>query len=293
MFERCLAVNKNRQTMFKLYKHAWVDGRPPHQHEAITPQEVARLLNGGGYLLNNSYDFDCVEETLFWHVIKDRFGGMEELSSKMRNQVKKSLKTYDVEHITAEEFRRIALPIYNAAQESYRVKAQLSKQEEIDRLARAENKEFWAVYVKVSGEGLMVQGSRDERVAVAVAINTVTRDETRWRGCAEYNTMKCDPKFQHNSTYPYYGLIYEMNRYYLEEQRLGYVNDGARSLTEHSNIQGFLIEKFNFRRAYGRVQIAYQWWFGAIVKVLYPFKCWIKQPQVAGVLRLEEIRRNQ
>ena len=137
---------------------------------------------------------------------------------------------------------------------------------------------------------LMVKGSRDERVTVA--INTVTRDETRWKGCAEYNMMKCDPKFLHNSTYPYYyGLIYEMNRYYLEELGLGYVNDGARSLTEHSNILGFLIEKFNFRRAYGRVQIAYQWWFGIIVKVLYPFRRWIKHPQVRGILRLEEVRR--
>lgn len=275
------------------YNHAAVPTCTPHEEPNLAPVEdgtIWSLTAVGGILLLVMYctDFDCKEETQFWHVIKDSFGGMEELSSKMRNQVKKSLKTYDVERITGEEFRRIALPIYNAAQENYRVKVSLSRQEEIDRLAEAEGKEFWAVYTKNHDDDYDHDCGRK---AVAVAINTVTRDRSRWRGCAEYNTMKCDPMYQHNSTYPYYGLIYEMNRYYLEEQGLGYVNDGARSLTEHSNIQGFLIEKFHFRRAYCRVQIVYQWWFGIIVKVLYPFRRFIKNPKIRGVLRLEEIRR--
>lgn len=54
--------------------------------------------------MRNAYDFDCHEATSFWYVIKDSFGGMEELSSKMRNQVRKSLKTYDVRRISREEF---------------------------------------------------------------------------------------------------------------------------------------------------------------------------------------------
>ena len=57
--------------------------------------------------------------------------------------------------------------------------------------------------------------------------------------------MKADPAYLRNSTYPYYGLIYEMNRYYLQELCLKYVSDGARSITEHSGIQPFLIEKFH------------------------------------------------
>lgn len=61
--------------------------------------------------MRNAYDFDCHEATSFWYVIKDSFGGMEELSSKMRNQVRKSLKTYDVRRISREEFCRVALPV--------------------------------------------------------------------------------------------------------------------------------------------------------------------------------------
>ena len=261
-------------TTFTLYKNAWINNRPPHKHEKLSRSEIVRLLAGGGYFVRNTYDFDSSDEKQFWYVIKDQFEGMEELSSKMRNQVKKSLKTYDVERISPDEFRRIALPIYHAAQEAYRVKASLSRQEDIDRLA-LQGKDFWAVYTK------------EEHKPVAVAINTVTRDDTQWHGCCEYNTMKCDPQYQHNSTYPYYGLIYEMNRYYLEEMNLGYVNDGARSLTEHSNIQGFLIDKFHFRRACCKLQIAYKWYVGLAVKILFPFRWLIRKPQVAAILRQE------
>ena len=48
---------------------------------------------------------------------------MEELSSKMRNQVKKSLKTYDVCRVSANEMLRVGFPIFQVAVENYKVKA--------------------------------------------------------------------------------------------------------------------------------------------------------------------------
>lgn len=105
--------------------------------------------------------------------------------------------------------------------------------------------------------------------------------------------MKCDPMYQHNSTYPYYALIYIMNEYYLQERKLKYVNDGRRSLSERSNIQPFLIEKFKFRRAYCRLQVKYKWWFAIIINVLYPFRKFIKNQQVAKLLKQEAMRRKQ
>ena len=71
-----------------------------------------------------------------------------------------------------------------------------------------------------------------------------------------YRTMKAIPKYQ--KLYAYYDLIYEMNRYYLEKRKVKYVNDGARSITNHSNIQLFLIDKFKFRKAYCRLEITYK-----------------------------------
>lgn len=105
--------------------------------------------------------------------------------------------------------------------------------------------------------------------------------------------MKANPAYLKNSTYPYYGLIYEMNRYYLDELKLKYVNDGARSITEHSNIQPFLIEKFNFRKAYCKLQIEYQWWMKLGVNVLYPFRNIIPVRTVKAILNMEAMKRGE
>lgn len=263
---------------YKLYKGAWLFVERPHLENHLSDEVVSQLLSLGGVMVRNTFDFDCQRETSFWYVIKDSFGGMDELSSKMRNQVKKSLKVYDVKRISPKEFKRIALAIYNSALKNYRVKASLTSQENINSMAeRAEKSEgnvhIWAVY------------NKEDSKPVAIAYNTVHED------CCEYNTLKCDPAYQRNSTYPYYGLIYEMNRYYLQELGLRYVSDGVRSITEHSNIQPFLIEKFRFRKAYCRLDIYYKWWFGLIVKCLYSFRTIISVKSVRSVLEMERMAR--
>ena len=94
------------------------------------------------------------------------------------------------------------------------------------------------------------------------------------------------------STYPMYGLILELNRYYLEERKLKYVSDGARSITEHSNIQPFLEDKFRFRKAYCDLQVFYRPWIGMAVSMLFPFRRFIRQRKVTALLRQEAMARN-
>ena len=224
----------------------------------------------------NTFDFDTNVELPYYYVIKDSFGGIEELSTKVRNQIRKSFKTYDIKRISSDEMLRVRYPVFLAALKSYKVKAKIiSELDFVDSIKKGSlkgNIDYWAVYDKKTGQ------------VVAVAINTLHGD------CCEYNTMKADPQYL-NSTYPYYGLIFEMNRYYLDELKLLYVNDGAKSITNHSNIQTFLIDKFNFRKAYCRVQIVYQWWFKLMVVLLYPFRSLIPVLKIRAILNIEEIRR--
>lgn len=265
-------------TNYKIYKHAWIDKRAPHFGEKLDSTSISELLSNGGLMVRNTYDFDCEKETSFWYVIKDSFEGMEELSSRCRGKVRRSLKTYDVRRVSAQELLAVGLPIYQVACKSYKVKADIiTKQQFEDRIASCEkagNTDFWCLYDRTTSE------------AVALAINTVYGD------CCEYNTLKCKPFAMHNSTYPYYGLLYEMNRYYLEELKLKYVNDGSRSITEHSNIQQFLIDTFHFRKAYCRLQIVYKWWMRLVVNLLYPFRKIIPFLSVKSVLRMEFFNRN-
>lgn len=95
-----------------------------------------------------------------------------------------------------------------------------------------------------------------------------------------------------NKHYPYFGLLYEMNKYYLGEKGYLYVSDGWRSITEHSGIQPFLEKNFLFRKAFCKLRVYYTLWFGIAVKLLYPFRHLKYLPLlVRNVLRFEEINR--
>ena len=258
---------------FRLYKGAWLPTVAPHLCEKQTEKELVRILGGGGYFIKNTYDFDCEKQTQFWFVIKDSFGGIEELKSKKRNQVRKSLQVYDIRKVDKEEMLRWGYDICTKAIEHYKVKAEEISQAAFEDRVRKHSGDFWMAYEKETG------------TAVAFSINILEGDS------CNYSTIKVDPKYL-GSTYPMYGLIYKMNEYYLQEKGFRYVNDGARSITEHSNIQPFLIQTFNFRKAYCRIQLRYQWWFGVIVKFLYPFRKVIKQRKVHAILYQEWMYRH-
>ena len=257
---------------YKLYKQSWICSKDPHCEKELSQELVSQLFNLGGVIVRNTYCFDCPEETSFWFVIKDSFGGMEELSAKMRNQVKKCFKTIRVERITSEFLLKNGYEVFVKAAENYAVKMVPPSREEFEaRILNAGENDYWGA-IDIETEKL-----------VAFSLNYVSEE------CCEYRTMKAIPEFQ--KKYAYYGLIYEMNRYYLEELKLKYVNDGARSITEHSNIQPFLIDKFNFRKAYCHLKLHYKWWFGVVVKLAFPFRKWITNVKAKAILNMEAMAR--
>ena len=218
------------------------------------------------------YNWDKQEPTCFWYVIKDEFGGVEELPPKVRNQVKKSLKTYDYRKVSREEMMKLGYELYNDSRKRFNNKdLYLTENEWWARISGA-NKHLWLGIDKVSGR------------PASFAINTMIDDYV------DYTSMGIGPDFP-NNTYPMYGLIYEMNRYYLEDRKLKFVMDGARSITEHSNIQPFLEEKFKFRKAYCDLQIYYRTWVGIAVKVMFPFREWIRSQSLSALLNLEAMAR--
>lgn len=258
---------------YRLYKGAWIFEKDPHREIKLKKDSVSALLSKGGLMVRNAFDFDCSEETSFWYVIKDSFGGMEELSSKMRNQVKKCFKSMSVSQISAEELKENGYEVFVEASESYKVKAVPPTRDEfVSRIENAEENEFWGCF------------DIETKKLVAFSMNCVTEES------CEYRTMKAIPAFQ--KLYAYYGLIYEMNRYYLDERGLKYVNDGGRTITNHSNIQPFLIDKFNFRKAYCHFDIYYKWWLKVAVNMLYPFRKLIKVRQIQAILNMESMARN-
>lgn len=109
---------------------------------------------------------------------------------------------------------------------------------------------------------------------------------------ANMNVMKGNPEYL-NKHYPFYGLLFVMNNYYLGERGLKYLSDGFRSVTGHSNIQPFLENKFLFRKAYCRINVTYKPMIGAAVALLYPFRKLIPSLKVRNFLNLEAICREK
>lgn len=254
---------------FELYKRAWINKRDLTKSRKLTPQETKSLLEGGGLMVRNVYNWGKQEESSFWYLIKDHFEEIESLSSKVRNQIRKSLKCYDFRIVTHDEMMANGLELFNKSRERYGGGDLLLGKEEWKKKIGKPNMEFWMGFDKESGK------------PASFAINEVFDDYI------DYSTMGLNPEFP-NSTYPMYGLIFEMNKFYLDEKKVPFVCDGARSISGHSGIQSFLEDKFLFHKSYCDLQVAYKFPFGLIINILYPFRKLIKNSRVKALLTQEE-----
>lgn len=261
-----------------LYKKAWVYMGEPHTEQRLTTAQMRYMLKQGGLFVRNCYDFDLQDETSFWWVIKDHFGGMPELSSGVRNLVRRSLASLDFRKITKEELCAQGLHVYNTAVAGYKkATPKTITQAEFENMIgnNSHQIEYWAGFLK------------DSNTMVVYAVNRVTTD------VCYYLSMKAIPAYLTAQYSPFYGLIYVMNEHYLSEKKKKYVCDGARSITEHSNIQNYLIQKFHFRKAYCSLQIEYVWWLKVVVMGLYCFRRMISIPRVQAILNQEAMRRGK
>lgn len=256
---------------FFLYRHAWRYNLAPDCEPELSDSQCKELLHQGGWFVRNTYDFDCKQVTKFWYLIKDSFGGMEELSSNERNKLRRCFQVFEYKLVDKKLFREWAYPIAKATFDDYKVTdREMNEQvfnEYLDHCER-NNYDYWGAFNKET-----------EQLVGFCAVHLF--DDS-----CEYGVIGFLPEYKHNATYPYYGFFYKMNEYYLGEKCFKYVADGARSITEHSNIQPFLEQNFKFRKAYCKLKIRYKWWFGAIVRVLLPFRNVIPSRNVKAILNM-------
>lgn len=242
----------------------------------LSMQEAKGLLEySNAWMLRNIYDWDCDEQTNFWEIINDTPKRIGDLPSKTRNQIRRCLKDCDIKRISQKEL--IEDNGYNVYSEAFKRYKNIDSQP-INRdswetmIASMVGYEYWGVYEKETG------------LLIAWAMNSI-KDES-----VNYNTLKAIPEMM-NKHYPYFGLLFEMNKYYLEDLGKKYVSDGFRSITEHSNIQPFLEKNFLFRKVYCRLKIHYKWWLKYIITILFPFRNNISNLTVQNLLRFEAINK--
>ena len=231
-------------------------------------------MKQGGVLVRNTYDFDCPEETRFWNLIKDRFEGLEGLSGNTRKKIRRSLEKLDFKLIDINLIEQEGFPILKATYDDYAVTDRVMNQNTFDEyldLCKSKKYDYWGIF--------------DNDKLIGFCANWL------WSDAVEYGLVGVLPEYKRECTaYPYYGLFYTMNQYYLQEKGFRYVTDGSRSITEHSHIQPFLEEKFHFRKSYCHLALHYKWWMKLAVKILYPFRNIITIPSVKAVLNMESMK---
>lgn len=258
------------------YKKALIFNGEHHCETKLSKDDAISILkNSNALLLRNTYNFDNTTNRTFWYIIKDSFNNFEELKSRTRNKVRHAFKFFDIRKLTEKEIKDSTYDVYLKAFKSYRhTTDQIQSRKDFTDNIVKEN-EFWGCIDKKSGK------------LIAYSENIIRKES------CEFRTLKANPEYLSKGYYPFYGLIYRMCEYYLKEKQFKYVSDGSRTITQHSEIQNFLIKNFNFRKAYTNINIYYKPMLGIVINILYHFRRFIPQSKIKSLLRQDEMRRLQ
>lgn len=262
---------------FYLYRKAWRFDGAPHEEPLLLENDWKALLKKGGLLVRNTYNFDQENESHFWYVIKDTFQGLDDFSSNERNKIRRAVKVLTFKKVSIDLLKSEGWNILQATYEDYAVSDRtMDETVFLDYLSACEKQDFdyWGIF--------------DQEKLIGFCTVWLWLPDS-----CEYGLIGILPEYKHNNTYPYYGLFYKMNEYYLGEKKYRYVTDGARSITEHSHIQDFLIQNFGFRKAYCQLAVHYQWWMKIVINLLYPFRKIITLPRIKAILNMEAMQRGE
>jgi len=266
-------------TNWRKYNGALIPDQPPHleidNSESLIKKKIS---DNNAYFSRWTSDFDCKEETDFWHVICDQNLVIEEYSVNTRSKIKRGLQNCVVNKITKQKLIKNGYEVYKEAFLKYKTYATLNSKflfvQDIELLEK--NWEFWGVFY-------------NEKL-IAYCMSKIESNS------CNYSTIKFHPKYLR--LYSSYALFYTMNCYYLNEMKFRYVNDGARNLVHKTNIQDFLITKFGFRKAYCKLHIQYNLFLKFLVMLIYPLRFVFYRfnnkfaVKITSLLLQEEIRRS-
>ncbi len=225
--------------------------------------------------------FDTTEKlTEWWHVIKDKPDTLNSLPSKTRNMVKRALEKFIVVRVSVEIIQKLGYSVYLDAYTRYSTNERKYNNNEFLEAIKdlPENTEWWGVFDKEKG-GM-----------VGFSENFIHNNKcffvTMWH---RPNSMKLFSSYLH---------FFEMERYYLIEQKFDFISDGARSINHDTNIHDFLISKFKYRKAYASLRIVYKPYVQFILSLIIYFRPlmlkfkWMAKSRLMLAVNQEWIRRS-
>ena len=246
---------------------------------------LSDLSEWGGYFCRYTSDFDCNNHTEWWYCLKDEIIDLQKLTSKQRYRIKrgnKNCEIFKIEQLELEQWLDDMFSVqetsFSEYPEKYRPKA-----------------DYEAFKVKMKGwKGIDIWGAtdRETRKLIAYAIIKKQKDMV-W-----LTALKVHPKFMNTDVNA--AMVYSVCNHYLGGKCYKYVCDGERNIRHETNFQEFLVHNLNFRYAYCRLHVVYKPIVGIIVRLLMPFREFIRRIghynkylyNLWCVLRQEEIARS-
>lgn len=188
----------------------------------------------------------------WWTVIREPIR-LESLSSNTRSKIRRGLKKSDIKIITAGWLAKNGYHCFRSAFQRYRATKPLSKkafQEDIKNKENCNCFEFWGIFIgkKLAGYA--------ECLILGKMIFT--------------SDFKYHPDYL--KYYTSYSLTYAILKHYLNQQKYDLITNGTRSVAHDTQMQEFLIEKFNFKKQYCCLNVIYSPLFNILVKIVYPFR---------------------
>lgn len=266
-------MNENYIEGWHYYNKGIISTKSDCEDVKLSKKEAKALFKRfGGYYIRYTSDFDKFDNGVFYSVIHDGQMTIESLPAKTRNMVRRCLKNCEIKLVN---YQKIVddggYDIYLTENKRYERNGFVGEVRSKERWALgqkesdARGEEFWGCYYN---DKLIGFGKVDVRYREANLV-----------------TWKCDYD-NYKEFYPSYGLVYAMTNHYLEREDIDYVNDGSRTLTSHSKVQDFLEQKFNYRKAYLKLNVVFRWWLIPFLMVLSPFENVIKNYKLLSFIRL-------
>ena len=277
------------QNEWEYYNHALIPTVAPHvipDTSWMKNKKKWKEYAGDHYPLFARWitDFDCPEETEWWHCIKDEAFDISVIPAKKRYEINKGIKYAEVRLIRPEDYAEQLAEVHCRAKlhygDSFDYEAERAEfEKELRKGPYADNAEYVGAFFRETGK------------LIGYGIYEVYDD---W---VSQSVIKTDPEYLKYSVNAAL-VAFALDRYLKERTDIKYITNGSKNIFHETNYHDYLIKYFGFRKAYCHLHISYRWWVSATVHALYPFRNaiykmhadrWLRM--AGAVLKMEEIRR--
>lgn len=268
------------------YNHAAVPTTAPHELPNMNPIKDRSIWHTGGgtpLLARWTTDFDCGHETNWWYVIKDTPFDICELKSKRRYEINKGNKYFEIKKINSESYVNELFDIRSRNMEVYPA-----------RYRQTIDAEIWYDEIRKFSSNYSVYGAFDRETGMLCGYANVSIQGK----CANLVEVKVFPACEKQAIHA--SIVDGVLRDFSDFLKDGYICDGARNINHETAYQDYLEKYFGFRKAYCKLNIAYNPKIGWAVKLLFPFRGILKKFDnlkivhlTNAVLKMEEFAREQ